>query len=106
MTRHPAHAAHAAHPHRTQRSRRSYPHLVLLAALLAAAMALSTAPGISAWTAGAPSATERLRGVWDRAKASGSYHFSADILQTSAPLATVGNVGRQSKQDRLHVEGQ
>jgi hypothetical protein len=61
---------------------------------------------LPALSAAVPSPAHSLKQVWDRAKASGAYHFSADIVQTTTPLATVDNVGRQSKQDTLHVEGQ
>ena len=46
-----------------------------------------------------------IRDAWERARRAGAYHFSADIVQTAIPLPTVTNVGRQSRQDSLHVEG-
>ncbi len=39
-------------------------------------------------------------------RALGSYRFTADILQTSIPLPTLTNVGRASKQDKVHLEGE
>jgi hypothetical protein len=47
-----------------------------------------------------------LQAAWEKARQSGAYHFSADILQTLTPLPKVTNVGRQSRQDELHLEGQ
>lgn len=43
--------------------------------------------------------------AWERARASGSYHFTSDILQTTAPTAKASNIGRSSHEDRLHLEG-
>ncbi len=46
-----------------------------------------------------------LQSVWQRAREAGAYHFSADITQKSIPLPLVTNVGRTSKQNSLHLEG-
>ena len=44
--------------------------------------------------------------VWARVQESGAYRFSADIVQTTTPQATVANAGRESKQDQLYLEGE
>lgn len=44
--------------------------------------------------------------AWQRAREAGHYAFSADIEQTVVPQATVLNVGRTSKQEVVHLEGQ
>jgi len=75
------------------------------AALAVAVLGWLARPGVATQVIGSP-ASRDLGQVWQRAKEAGSYHFSADIVQTNTPLATIDNVGRQSKQDRLHVEGQ
>lgn len=53
-----------------------------------------------------PSARDGLRRIWERARESGAYRFSADIDQTSTPVASVVTVGRQTRRDRLHIEGE
>ena len=47
-----------------------------------------------------------LQAAWEKARQAGAYNFSADILQTTTPLPKVTNVGRQSRQDTLRMEGQ
>jgi len=47
-----------------------------------------------------------LRDVWRNARQSGAYHFAADIHQTIIPKPTILNVGRESKQDAVHLEGE
>ena len=49
---------------------------------------------------------ESLQAVWDRARQSGTYQFSADFTQTNTPLPTVLNAGRQPKETRVYMEGQ
>src|SRR5512139_743174 len=78
--------------------------IVLL--LLITAIFLGATQALTALGAVTSSPANSLKQVWDRVRASGAYHFSADIVQTRTPLATVDNVGRQSQQDTLHVEGQ
>lgn len=53
-----------------------------------------------------PDAAAELARAWQRAQAAGSYRFTADIVQQVRPAATVENIGRQSRQDTLYVEGQ
>ncbi len=47
-----------------------------------------------------------IEAAWQRAREAGSYRFAADVVQTTVPLPTVTNVGRQSKRDALRIEGQ
>src|SRR5262245_38481608 len=44
--------------------------------------------------------------AWERARTAGSYHFTSDVTQVTLPLATLGNVGRTSRTEKLHLEGQ
>ncbi|MGD8905182.1 MAG: hypothetical protein PVI67_16595, partial [Anaerolineae bacterium] len=43
--------------------------------------------------------------AWEKARRAGSYEFSADIVQTVTVPPTVLNVGRESSQQRFHLEG-
>jgi subtilisin-like proprotein convertase family protein len=47
-----------------------------------------------------------LTAAWERAREAGSYHFTADIRQTVVPQPTILNVGRESKVETFHLEGQ
>src|SRR5437762_303020 len=73
--------------------------LALLAALfllrpqLAGAAARLTAP-------------DPVTAAWAKAKAAGSYHFTSDVLQKTIPIASLTNVGRTSRTDAFHLEGQ
>jgi hypothetical protein len=49
---------------------------------------------------------DSIKAAWQRAREAGSYRFAADVVQTTVPLPTVTNVGRQSKRDALRIEGQ
>ncbi|MBX3010129.1 MAG: hypothetical protein KF832_01435 [Caldilineaceae bacterium] len=49
---------------------------------------------------------EPVTAAWARAQAAGSYHFTSDITQTTLPLATLANVGRTSRSEKLYLEGQ
>lgn len=44
--------------------------------------------------------------AWERARAAGSYHFTSDVTQMTLPLATLTNVGRASRTEKLYLEGQ
>ncbi len=70
-------------------------------ALCALALALALYPSITV-TAG----RNGIQAAWERAGQSGAYHFSADIEQTTIPQPTVLNVGRASKQQSMHLEGE
>ncbi|MFN8440654.1 MAG: LamG-like jellyroll fold domain-containing protein [Caldilineaceae bacterium] len=44
--------------------------------------------------------------AWEKAKAAGSYHFTSDVTQVTIPLPSLDNVGRSSRSENLHMEGQ
>lgn len=56
--------------------------------------------------AGAAVAPDPVTAAWKQARAAGSYHFQSDIIQVTTPSATLANVGRASRTERLYVEGQ
>src|SRR3990172_2417607 len=53
----------------------------------------------------ASGARAEIATIWQRARATGGYEFSADVVQTTIPLPGLANVGRSSKQQTLHIEG-
>ena len=83
------------HPYR----RNFYLGLALLAGLLA----------LGVWIA--PHAASAMQpdpvtAAWEKARALGSYHFSSNVTQMTIPVASVTNVGRQSRTDQLRLEGE
>ena len=46
---------------------------------------------------------QELEAVWERVRRAGSYHFDADVFQTTIPLPKVTNIGRQSRQDAYYL---
>src|SRR4051794_2227439 len=68
--------------------------LVILAVLLGAAMRDGAGH------------RDPVTAAWERARAAGSYHFTADLVQVTTPSATIANVGRSSRTETLHLEGQ
>ena len=50
-------------------------------------------------------AEDEIEQVWQRVQQAGAYRFSADIVQTTSPQASVANAGRESKRNRLYAEG-
>ena len=44
--------------------------------------------------------------AWQRARAAGSYRFTSDLTQVGLPLAALDNVGRTSRSEKMHMEGQ
>lgn len=71
---------------------------VLIGSLIALFLVL---PDIAA----ALPAGDPIGAAWERARAAGTYRFTADIVQTSAPEASVASIGQQGKQERLRMEG-
>lgn len=57
-------------------------------------------------TATASAERSGIQAAWQRARQAGSYCFIADIRQTVAPKPTVLNVGRTSKEQAFHLEGE
>jgi hypothetical protein len=51
-------------------------------------------------------AVDPVTAAWERARAAGSYHFTSDVTQVTLPLATLTNVGRASRSEKLYLEGQ
>jgi len=80
------------------------PFRLWLTLLSLSALALLFVPRLVSATQ--PSAQESVRAAWARARESGNYQFSADIRQTTVPLPSVRNVGRSSKTQALHLEGE
>lgn len=87
-----------------KRSRSLNPLSVLFGLLCTLTLALYAYPSVTT------SAQERddvaaVTQAWERARATGSYRYVADIIQTTIPRPTITNVGRTSSQDELHIEG-
>ena len=83
-------------------------HLLVL--LLLVAFALSTilslrSPRVVSALQSAPT-EQPVSAAWEKAKASGSYHFTSDVTQITIPIAKMTNVGRSSRSEQLHLEGQ
>lgn len=53
----------------------------------------------------AASAAAQVERAWTNVRLSDQYAFSADVVITTIPLPTVGNIGRFSKTDSLYLEG-
>ncbi|MCL4862851.1 MAG: hypothetical protein KJZ93_25795, partial [Caldilineaceae bacterium] len=51
-------------------------------------------------------ARDPILAAWEQARAAGSYRFSSDILQVTAPSARITNVGRSSRTEQFHLQGQ
>ncbi|MFZ4662787.1 MAG: LamG-like jellyroll fold domain-containing protein, partial [Caldilineaceae bacterium] len=47
-----------------------------------------------------------ITAAWQAAQAAGSYRFTSDVTQVTQPLATLTNVGRASRTEKLYLEGQ
>ena len=59
------------------------------------------------WSAGAERfSADPLTAAWERAQDAGSYNFTSDVVQTTIPAPTISNVGRPSRTEQLHLEGQ
>ncbi|MCP4542733.1 MAG: hypothetical protein GY832_36890 [Chloroflexi bacterium] len=44
--------------------------------------------------------------AWERARATGSYRYTADLVQTTIPKPLVTNVGQTSHRNEVHLEGE
>ncbi|MCE7989828.1 MAG: hypothetical protein DYG89_52445, partial [Caldilinea sp. CFX5] len=89
--------------HRHQRRRR-LGSVALLIALLATITALRW-PSLVNAVRTVPNRSP-VTAAWEKARAAGSYHFSSDVVQVTMPTAKVTNVGRSSRSEELHLEGQ
>ncbi len=74
------------------------PALLLLA--LALTIALAVLP-----RAVAAARPDPVTAAWELARSRGAYSFSSDVVQRSTPTATVANIGRSSREQRLHLAG-
>ena len=83
---------------------------LLLAALLAGALtlvALFGLPTIGRAAAGDAATPEAaVVAAWQRVQQRGAYEFSSDVVQTIIPDATLANIGRSSREERLYLEGE
>ncbi len=82
------------------RNRRFAALLALLVAALAFTFALRSPIVANAVQ------TDPITAAWQKAQASGSYEFSSDITQMTIPTAKIINVGRTSRSEQLHLEGE
>jgi hypothetical protein len=78
--------------------------LTAIAAGLSLAAAALVAPFIAPRLQS--SQPDPLEAALRRVQAAGSYRFSSDITQVTLPTSKVTNVGRSSRSDRLHLEGE
>jgi hypothetical protein len=74
--------------------------------LLLVAVCLLTVALLAYPTVTASAERSGMQAAWERARQAGSYRFTADVVQKTIPLPLVTNVGRQSREDTLHLEGQ
>lgn len=78
---------------------------IFLFALLLVALALPGLAWASVSQAQAREADTHPEAVWKRVRQVGRYHFDVDITQTTLPLPRVENIGRESKTQRLYLQG-
>ncbi len=50
--------------------------------------------------------TDPIAAASERARAAGSYHFTSDVVQVTTPMASVANVGRATREQRIRLEGE
>ncbi|MEZ4869224.1 MAG: RICIN domain-containing protein [Caldilineaceae bacterium] len=72
--------------------------VILVGALL---LGLTVAPPLAI-----ASPPDPITAAWEQVRAAGSYQFDADVTQLTVPVAKVTNVGRTSRTEQLHLEGQ
>ncbi len=88
----------------------SYRPLVRLLIAVFISIALLGALGaqsfLKATDTGPESPTAAVEQAWQRVQERGSYEFSSDVVQTTIPEATLFNIGRKSKEERLYLEGE
>ncbi len=102
---------------------RSMKHLLLSVSTALLSMAVIIAPLASlphevadawnwAWARLLPSVSassspeHEVQAAWRRAQQAGAYHYTTDIVQTTYPAPALVNVGRSSRKETLHIEGQ
>jgi len=82
-------------PHRTSSWTLLFTLILLLTSLIRPAVA----------AAGALTPEQAVQRAWRAAQDAGAYQFASDVVQTSYPAPALGNVGRSSTRNQLHLEG-
>ncbi|MDX1417512.1 MAG: hypothetical protein R3293_25125, partial [Candidatus Promineifilaceae bacterium] len=77
----------------------------MLVIALVVSLFIVVVPGRNLLRAG-ESAHHDLDDVWQRVHQSGAYKYSADVTQTNTPQPTIVNAGRESKSNRIFMEGE
>ena len=83
------------------RSMTRFPLPFVLLGILFFAGALAALP-----RAHAAFAPDPVAAAWQRVQQRGAYRFDSDVVQTTTPSASVANIGRSSREQRLHLAGQ
>ena len=84
-----------------------YHFIGIALALLAGVLTLTVSSLVRASAApSAPDQTNLITAAWEKARAAGSYHFTTDVTQVTLPMASLTNVGRTSRTEKLYLEGQ
>ena len=73
--------------------------------LLHIALGASACALLIGWLLASRPAANPVVAAWQRARAAGAYHFDSDVVQVTTPAATIANVGRRAREDRLRLEG-
>ncbi|QLQ05248.1 MAG: hypothetical protein HZY76_03470 [Anaerolineae bacterium] len=76
----------------------------VIASLALVVISLGLSPAARALVEPRP-AHRTVMAAWHNVQQVGAYRFTADIAQETIPLPTAGNVGRNSKTQRIYVEG-
>lgn len=77
-------------------------HLATLGLALLTLALVSALPLLRAVEAVRP---DPVQAAWEQARSSAGYQFSSDVRQITTPSATIGNIGRSSREERMHLEG-
>ena len=84
---------------------RQYGYWVWIISVVLLIVGFATVPRVS--EAGRPPSSEDVvQRAWRLAQESGAYRFSTEIVQTTYPAPALVNVGRSSRQDTVHIEGE
>ena len=84
---------------------RHYPYWAPIVGVTLLLIVLASVP-FTPPAASAPTAEQAVQGAWQRAQESGAYRFATEVVQTTFPAPKLVNVGRSSRKDTLHIEGQ
>ena len=80
-------------------------HLLLVSAILFALALMMAVPVLVSAGEKAEPPDKIVRDAWEKARESGAYRFTSDIVQLSIPAATLENIGNTSHEDRFYLEG-